>query len=220
MEESPSIGAWFEYYFEKIKILNEENPNPMVIKDLKFFFADEWQPTAIGKFRRVWLTTPVCESTLPDIVVNNKFNKKVIEAQNTIIYWASQGGQSIETAGQTCKSKGLVIMRRSFAFDLKLKQFQVEIFNLIGIHPNHKLWPNKGLTLPIIKSDEENDFYKTFGNNPWLGIKRQNDPDAWIADDGQIQNFFNWKNSFPKNPDKEIYAQSLLDLSGNYDHLL
>lgn len=74
--------------------------------------------------------------------------------------------------------------------------------------------------MPIIKSDEENDFYKTFEKSPWLGIKRQNDSDAWIADDGQVQNYFNWKDSFPKNPDKEIYAQSLLDSSGNSGHIL
>ena len=89
------ILAIFEYYFEKIKILNEENPNPMVIKDLKFYFADPWQPTAIGEFRRVWLTTPVCDSSLLDIVVNENFAKEVIEDRNTIIYWKSQGGQSI-----------------------------------------------------------------------------------------------------------------------------
>ena len=91
------------------KILNVENPNPKVIKDLKFYFAEEWNPTATGEFRRVWLTTPVCEANLPDIVVNNNFSKKVIDDKNTIIYWNSQGGQSIETAGQTCKSKGLDI---------------------------------------------------------------------------------------------------------------
>ena len=103
-----------EYYFEKIKILNEENSNPMVIKDLKFYLADPWNPTALGEFRRVWLTTPVCESSLLETVVNENFPKKVIEDRNTIIYWKSQGGgKSIETARQTCKSKGLVIKYES-----------------------------------------------------------------------------------------------------------
>ena len=75
--------------------------------------------------------------------------------------------------------------------------------------------------MPIIKSDEENDFYKTFHYaDVWLGMKRQNDSDAWIADDGQVQNYFDWKEGFPKNPDKEIYAQSLLDSSENSSHLL
>ena len=90
------------------KILNVENPNPKVIKDLKFFFAEEWNPTATGEFRRVWLTTPDCESSLPDVVVNENYKKEDV-GNNTFIYWKSNAGQSIETASQTCKSKGLVI---------------------------------------------------------------------------------------------------------------
>ena len=78
----------------------------MVIKDLKFYFASEWNPTAIGEFRRVWLTTPVCESTLPDDVGN--FGKREV-GDNTVIYWKSFGGQSRIVAEETCKSKGMVI---------------------------------------------------------------------------------------------------------------
>ena len=89
------------------EILNVENPNPIVIKDLKFYFASEWNPTAIGEFRRVWLTTPVCESTLPDDVGN--FRKREVGYWNTVIYWKSFGGQSRIVAEETCKSKGLVI---------------------------------------------------------------------------------------------------------------
>ena len=90
------------------KILNVENPNPMIIKDLKFYFASEWNPTAIGEFRRIWLTTPVCESTLPDDVEN--FQKKEV-GENTVIYYKTFGDKARRVAEETCRSEGLVIYR-------------------------------------------------------------------------------------------------------------
>ena len=67
--------------------------------------------------------------------------------------------------------------------------------------------------MPVIKSEKENDFYKTLGNHVWLGIQIKND--SWLADDDQVQSYFNWKDSHPKNPDTDIYAQSLVDYSKN-----
>ena len=80
----------------------------MIIKNLKFYFASEWNPNAIGEFRRIWLTTPVCESTLPNDV--EKFFQKDV-GENTVIYYKTFGDKSRIVAEETCRSEGLVIYR-------------------------------------------------------------------------------------------------------------
>ena len=71
--------------------------------------------------------------------------------------------------------------------------------------------------MPVIKSDKENDFYKTLGNHVWLGIQLKNG--SWLTDDGQVQSYFNWKSGHPRNPNTENYDQSLADCFKKIDRL-
>ena len=87
-----------------------ENLKPMVIKDLKFYFATEYDSTAIGGFRKVWLTTPDCESRLPEAVINENYIKTEVVGYNTFIYHKRYGGKNRETADQWCRDKGLVTL--------------------------------------------------------------------------------------------------------------
>ena len=67
------------------------------------------------------------------------------------------------------------------------------------------------MTLPIIKSEEENEAYKPlYRKYPfWLGI--QLNGSEWISDDGQALSYSNWMNNHPNSPQRNIYAQSLTD---------
>ena len=87
-----------------------ENPNPEVMKDLKFYLAAEGGDTALGEFRRVWLTTPDCESRLPEAVINENYIKTEVVGYNTFIYHKNYGGKNKVTADQLCRDKGLVTL--------------------------------------------------------------------------------------------------------------
>ena len=76
---------------------------------MKFYLPDPWNPTPIGEFRRVSLTTPDCEASLPDAIISEgDFAKNIIESQNTFIYSKKYTVMTKTDAEQFCKDKGTV----------------------------------------------------------------------------------------------------------------
>ena len=87
--------------------MNKENPAPKVINNLQFFFADPWNPTANGEFRRVSVITPDCVASAPDDVIEH-YLKHEIRVKNTIMYAKKYGERSRMEADEFCSEKGQV----------------------------------------------------------------------------------------------------------------
>ena len=77
-----------------------------MINNLQFYFADPWNPTANGEFRRVSVITPDCEALAPDVIQDYKRHE--IRKLNTKIFYKKFGSRSRTAADQHCRDQGPV----------------------------------------------------------------------------------------------------------------